>query len=98
MEIDIDSKGVIVFKGNLTVSNIDTVHSSLELLMEDASQDLNIDLSRVEEMDISGLQLLYSLKKTVEAEGSLRIRAVNPAIQEILDISGFSLALKEALS
>jgi anti-anti-sigma factor len=98
MELDIDSKGVIVFKGNLTVSNIETVHSSLELLMEDSSQDINIDLSRVEEMDISGLQLLYSLKKTVEGEGSLRIRAVNPAIQEILDLSGFSLALKEALS
>ncbi|HPJ94580.1 MAG TPA: STAS domain-containing protein [Deltaproteobacteria bacterium] len=97
MEIIIDRQGAIVCKGNLVVSDIENIHSSLESLLEDSSQVITLDLDGVEEIDISGLQLLYSLKKTFDADGAMRIRAINPAIREIIEISGFSIALKEAL-
>ena len=97
MEISMDNKGVIHFKGNLVVSNIENVHSSLESLLEESSQIVTLDLSKVNEIDIAGLQLLYSLKKTFETDGALRIRAFSPALGNILEFSGFGNALKESL-
>ncbi|MGD0821376.1 MAG: STAS domain-containing protein [Desulfomonilia bacterium] len=97
MEISTDSQGVIVFKGNLVVSNIEVVHSALESVLEESSRNIVIDISQVEEIDIAGLQLLFSLKKTFEADGSMHIRSLNQSIRDILDLSGFGVALKEAL-
>ena len=97
MEISTDSQGVIVFKGNLVVSNIEVVHSALESVLEESSRNIVIDISQVEEIDIAGLQLLFSLKKTFEGDGSMHIRSLNQSIRDILDLSGFGVALKEAL-
>lgn len=97
MEISIDNQGVITLKGNLVVSDIENIHSTLESLLEDSSQIITLDMSGVDEMDIAGMQLLYSIKKTYETEGALRIRAINPALVDILDISGFDAVLKEIL-
>jgi len=97
MEISTDSQGVIIFKGNLVVSNIEVVHSALESVLEESSRNIVIDISQVEEIDIAGLQLLFSLKKTFEADGSMHIRSLNQSIRDILDLSGFGVALKEAL-
>ncbi len=97
MEISTDSQGVIVFKGYLVVSNIEVVHSALESVLEESSRNIVIDISQVEEIDIAGLQLLFSLKKTFEGDGSMHIRSLNQSIRDILDLSGFSFTLKEAL-
>lgn len=97
MEISIDNQGVILFKGSLLVSDIENVHSSLESILEVSSQVVTLDLSNVYEIDIAGLQLLYALKKSFETEGALRIRAFSPALSDVLDVSGFSIALKESL-
>ncbi len=97
MQITVDSTGVIHLKGNLVVSTIENVHSTLESLLERSSRIVTLDLSGVHEIDIAGLQLLYSLKRTFETDGALRIRAFSPAIGEILCASGFGIALKEAL-
>jgi len=97
MEITTDSHGTIVFKGNLVVSNIETIHSEIESLIEESSRNIAIDLSQVEEIDIAGLQLLYSLKKTCEGDGSLHINAMNQSVRDIIDLSGFNIPLKEAL-
>jgi anti-anti-sigma factor len=97
MEISTDSQGVIVFKGNLVVSNIEVVHSALESVFEESSRNIVIDISQVEEIDIAGLQLLFSLKKTFEGDGSMHIRSLNQSIKDILDLSGFDVALKEVI-
>jgi anti-anti-sigma factor len=97
MEITTDSQGVIIFNGNLVVSNIEVVHSSFEPFLEESSRNITVDLSKVDEIDISGLQFIYSLKKTFEVEGSFRIKALNPLLRDIIELSGFGLALKEAL-
>jgi anti-anti-sigma factor len=97
MEISKDKKGMIVFKGNLVVSTIENAHSSLKPLLEDSPQNVTIDLSEVEEIDIAGLQLLASLKKTFEEEGFIHVTSLNAGVKEYIMISGFDLALKEAL-
>jgi anti-anti-sigma factor len=97
MEISTDSKGTIVFKGNLVVTDIESIHSEIESLLEDSSRDITLDLRQVDEIDIAGLQLLYSLKKTFESDGALHILAINQSIRDIIDLSGFNVPLKEAL-
>jgi anti-anti-sigma factor len=97
MEISTDSQGTIVFKGNLVVTNIESVHSEIESSLEDSSRIITLDLSQVDEIDIAGLQLLYSLKKTFESDGALHIIAINQSIRDIIDLSGFNVPLKEAL-
>jgi anti-anti-sigma factor len=97
MEICTDSQGIIVCKGNLVVTNIESIHSEIESLLEESSRNISIDLSQVEEIDIAGLQLLYSLKKTLEDDGALNIHAINQSIRDIIDLSGFNVPLKEAL-
>ena len=97
MEISTDSQGTIVFKGNIVVTNIESIHSEIESLLEESSRHITIDLSQVDEIDIAGLQLLYSLKKTFECDGALHILAINQSIRDIIDLSGFNVPLKEAL-
>jgi anti-anti-sigma factor len=98
MEISTDSQGTIFFKGNLVVTNIELIHSEIETILEESSRNITINLSRVEEIDIAGLQFLYSLKKTVESDGSLRITDISQSIRDIINLSGFSVPLKEALT
>ena len=97
MDISKDNEGVIVFKGNLVASTIENTYSALEALLEESPQDIAIDLSEVDEIDIAGLQLLASLKKTFESEGTFHIRSLNTIVKERMAISGFELTLKEAL-
>ena len=63
MEI-IKAKGSIVLRGKLIVSEIDMVHSQIEALLDKISQDVILNLSEVEEIDTSGIQLLYALKSS----------------------------------
>ncbi len=97
MEISTDSQGTIVFKGNLVVSSIESIHSEIESVLEESSRNIIMDLSQVEEIDIAGLQLLYSVKKTLEGDGSLHILAMSQSVRDIIDLSGFNVPLKEAL-
>jgi len=97
MEINKNNQGIIEFKGSLVVSGIEDTFSAIESLMENLSQNMVIDLSKVEDIDIAGLQLLYALKRTLEAEGSLHIKAVSAQVMERMVLAGFDLPLKEAL-
>lgn len=98
MEI-IKDKGVIILKGKLIVSEIDTVHSQMESLLDEISPDVFLNLNDVDEIDTSGLQLLYALKKSIEERerGSLQIKSPSNAVKEALSFSGFDIVLKEDL-
>jgi len=95
MEIKKDSSGTIVLKGHMTVSEAESIHSRLEPLLDDLMQDITLDLSEVDEIDISGLQIIYAIKKSFENEGAFRIKAVSAPVKECILLSGFDLLLKE---
>jgi anti-anti-sigma factor len=98
MEIYKD-KGAIVLKGKLIVSEIDTVHSQIESLLDELSPDLVLNLAEVVEIDTSGMQVLFALKKSIEEKerGSLQIKSANVSVKEALALSGFDTVLKEDL-
>jgi anti-anti-sigma factor len=95
MEIQKDATGALILKGSLTVSHIESAHVKLEPLLDESIHDTVLDLSGVDDTDISGLQLLYSIKKSAESEGSFHIRAISPQVKEYILLSGFETILKE---
>ncbi|MBN2297672.1 MAG: STAS domain-containing protein [Deltaproteobacteria bacterium] len=95
MEITKDSSGTIVFKGQMTVSEAESIHSKLEPLLDEMLRDITLDLSDVDEIDISGLQIIFAIKKSVESEGYFRIKAISASVKECIMLSGFDLLLKE---
>ncbi|HOE71679.1 MAG: STAS domain-containing protein [Bacteriovoracaceae bacterium] len=97
MEIYKDSSGALVIKGSLTVSHIESAHTKIEPLLDETIHDMVLDLSAVDDIDISGLQLLYAIKKSAESEGAFSIRAISPQVKEHVLLSGFNTILKEGV-
>lgn len=95
MEIIQDASGALVFKGHMTVSQVEVIHSKLEPLLDEVSPDAVIDLSGVDEIDIAGLQLIFAIKKSIEGEGSFRIKAISAQVKECMVLSGFDMILQE---
>jgi anti-anti-sigma factor len=97
MEIIKEPSGELVFKGQMTVSVVEAIHSKLEPLLEEVLPDVVLDLSGVNEIDVAGLQLIIAVKNSSECEGSFRIKAISPPVKECITLSGFEMVLKEAL-
>lgn len=95
MDIQKDASGTLVFKGRLTASGIETAHAKIEPLLDEIIQDTVLDLSGVHEIDISGLQLIYAIKKSAESDGSFRIRALSPEVKQCIILAGFDMILQE---
>jgi anti-anti-sigma factor len=95
MEIVKDPSGSLVFKGKMTVSEVEAIHSKLEPLLEEVLPDVVLDLSYVNEIDVAGLQLIIAVKKSSECEGSFRIKSISPSVKESITLSGFEMTLKE---
>jgi anti-anti-sigma factor len=95
MEISRDVSGTLMFKGSLVVSEIESIHMKVEPLLDETIHETVLDLSGVDDIDISGLQLLYAIKKSAENEGTFRIKAISTRVKECILLSGFDIILKE---
>ncbi len=97
MEITRDGSGAIVLSGQMVVSAIEGIHSQLESILEEVSQEIVLDLAGVTEIDTSGLQLLYAIWKSFVQGGSVRFASVSPPVKEALALSGFDLVFREVV-
>jgi anti-anti-sigma factor len=97
MEIVKDAKGALVFKGQLVVSEIEFIHSKIEPLLDDTGHETVIDLSDVDDIDISGLQLIFAIKKSAVNDGAFRIRGASAIVKEIILLAGFEGILQEVV-
>ncbi len=95
MDIKKDAAGTLIFRGQFIVSEIETAHSKIEPLFDETIHETVLDLSGVTDIDISGLQLIYAMKKSAESEGTFRIKAVSPLVREYIMLAGFDVILKE---
>jgi anti-anti-sigma factor len=97
MEIQKDSSGALVFKGQLVVSEIELAHSKVEPLLEDVIHETVLDLSGVDDIDISGIQLIFSIRKSSMSDGTFRIRGASPKVKDLIMLAGFEGILQEVV-
>jgi anti-anti-sigma factor len=97
MEIHKDTSGALVFKGQLVVSEIEFIHSKVEPLLDDTIHETVLDLTGVDDIDISGLQLIFAIKKTAVSDGTFRIRGASPKVKELMILAGFEGILQEVV-
>ncbi len=73
---------------------LDTVTSpELEAVLDEllpSLKDLTFDLANLEFISSSGLRLVLRAQKTMNEQGSMRLKNVQDAVTEIFDITGFS--------
>jgi anti-sigma B factor antagonist len=78
-------------KCRLRIESDMTIYTALELKQElmpslDKGQNMEVDLSLVNEMDSAGLQLLVMLKREAATRGmTLALTAHSPAVTSVLD-------------
>ena len=96
-KLEIDGKTLYAVSGKCTVENAATLHQAL-LDAVSGSRELSLDLSDVEEADITFLQLLLATALTLEQNGGRLCRhgVVSEAAKAAARVSGFSRTPKLA--
>ena len=85
----------IGLEGNLTIQKVESLYKNFLDKVESPAH-LTLDMSNVTNIDFAGLQLLYSLYRTME-ESKRKIEIVNiqPSVQEWFEMSDFSSMIEK---
>ena len=70
-----------------------TTSPELEQLLKDylgGVTELTFDLEKLEYISSAGLRVLLSAQKTMNKQGSMKLRNVSETIMEIFEVTGFS--------
>ncbi len=92
MEILKDKNGrtlMISPSGRLDTVSSPQLDEELKASIGDVTE-LILDLSNLEYMSSAGLRVLLSTQKTMNKQGKMIVRNVNPTIMEIFEITGFT--------
>lgn len=83
-----DAKTVISVTGRVDTTTASELEAGLKL---DGNETLTLDLSGVPYMSSAGLRCLLAAQKTLMAGGgAMTIVGIQPAVKEVLDITGMS--------
>ncbi len=87
---DTNSTGLLTLSGDLTIHNAIELKESFSNALEQAQQ-LQLNLEEVEHMDLTSLQMLFSLSQTLKKQGkSLSLSGPLPqALREVVQQAGF---------
>ncbi len=91
------AKNKLVFDGDLIFENAEQVKDLLLKEMDQlgTAKTVNIDLSKVREIDSSGFQLLLAFIKTLENRDiAFKIKKVSQEIFDLVKIAGLNKFLK----
>lgn len=96
--LESDDKDIckLKFEGEMTIYAAATTHQEMNELCADFNS-FDIDLSEVDEIDTTGVQILLALKAQVELkEGSLVLSNITPAIKDVLEVFEIKSMFKQA--
>ena len=84
-----DNKIKIIFPGNCTISQAESIKAMILERINSFPEKTVVILSKVEDLDTAGVQIMLSLKKTLEYKGK-KIKFAKPTkkVIEILDYYG----------
>lgn len=87
----LSNQAIVKLTGRLDTTNYNKLDSELDSLMNEGQVKLLIDCTDLNYISSSGLRVfLVYLKRVKSSEGSLSIFGMQPMIEEIFRISGFT--------
>jgi ABC-type transporter Mla MlaB component len=81
------SSGQLIIKGELQVAFLDSLMDCLEKALP-LDQAVEVDLSRVEAVDVAGLQALLAFIRGRQDVGPLKFTGTPPIFHKALEITG----------
>ncbi|HIS41501.1 MAG TPA: STAS domain-containing protein [Candidatus Limiplasma pullicola] len=84
-----DTDLTLKLRGRLDTSTAPELEGELKNCLEGV-QSLTLDLKELEYISSAGLRVLLSAQKTMNKQGSMVVRNVNPIVRDVFDITGFS--------
>jgi anti-sigma B factor antagonist len=97
MEIEVrksDDIRILIFAGSLDTNTSRDAESKINDLIDNGAQKLLVNFEKLSFISSAGLRvLLATAKKLKGTGGELRICALNPTVEEVLDITGFGSVL-----
>jgi anti-anti-sigma factor len=89
-QVQLDADGTLSLAGEVNISNAASIHAELAAILEHAPDELVIDMSQVTELDTAGLQLLLSLRLTVE---NTRVHSCPAHLRDFIEHVGLTRVL-----
>ncbi|MEE9576589.1 MAG: STAS domain-containing protein [Gemmatimonadota bacterium] len=91
---EIDSISVVRIEGSLDTNTAPEAQQHLDSLQDAGSQKILIDFEALDYISSAGLRvLLVTAKRLGGSGGSLHICGLNETVDEVFEISGFSVIL-----
>lgn len=85
---------VVAVEGNLDTNTAPDAQEHLDALQDDGVQKILVNFTDLDYISSAGLRvLLATAKRIAGAGGSLRICGLNETVDEVFEISGFSMIL-----
>ncbi len=78
------------FEGNLNTGTAPEAQAHLDALVDAGNSVIIVDLSGVDFVSSAGLRVLLATAKRMSPAGVVRLCGLNPSVQEVFDVSGFS--------
>ena len=90
---DVGDAVIVRFDGRLDTSTATDALAHFRVLVDDGRELIIADFSSVDFVSSAGLRVLLATAKNIGSSGSLRLFGLNPSVQEVFDVSGFSTIL-----
>ncbi len=88
---DVKDSGVVArFDGSLDTGTAPDALAHFDALVDEGTSLIVADFTAVDFVSSAGLRVLLANAKKIGTSGSLRIFGLNPSVQEVFDVSGFS--------
>jgi anti-anti-sigma factor len=88
----VDQVKIVDFNGNLDTNTAPQAESLLKDLVDGGDKKILINLLKLDYISSAGLRVFLATAKQLKAEGGeMRLCNLNETVQEIFDISGFSM-------
>ena len=85
---------IYALEGRLDAVSSPELESELEAELEGGTQNITLDINRVQYISSAGLRVfLVAHKKCIKNSKAFSIAGANQAVREILDITGYSAML-----
>lgn len=91
---EVEGVKVVDFKGNLDTNTSPQAENHLSKMLDEGDKKILVNFKNLDYISSTGLRVLLVIAKRMKSSGDeLRLCSLNEVVQEVFDISGFSVML-----